>query len=173
MDNEVLQYRKFLNPASGGKGYFNFEEDFVEENIRCIPMLIRFKMDAAGIKLKLSEWSRFEIKERIELALLPASTDEEKEVYRTYLSKLIEYYTDNKATLLAIDTKPDWANVENIPAMLQEKAKDLNLLINTEKWKNITDLQRYTLLKLCRPGHENKNFPKAITEFGLLNVNNQ
>jgi hypothetical protein len=171
MDNEVVQYRKFLNPASGSKGYFNFEEDFVEENIRCIPMLIRFKMDVAGIKLKLSEWSKFEIEERIKLALLPASTDEEKEIYRICLSKLIKAYTGNKATELIIDTKPGWANLENIPAMLQEKAKNLNLLINTEKWKNITDLQRYALLKLCRPGHENKNFPKAIKEFGLLNVN--
>ena len=40
-----------------GIEYFNFEEDFVEKNIRCIPMIVRFKMDKAGIKLKLAEWS--------------------------------------------------------------------------------------------------------------------
>ena len=45
-----------------GIEYFDFEEDFVEKNIRCIPMIVRFKMDEAGIKLKLSEWSRFQKK---------------------------------------------------------------------------------------------------------------
>ena len=49
--------------------YFDFEEDFVEHNIRCIPMIVRFKMDKAGIKLKLDEWSQFTVKERIELAI--------------------------------------------------------------------------------------------------------
>ena len=43
--------------------YFYFEEDFVVDNVRCIPMIIRFKMDAAGIKLRLSEWSRFSVDE--------------------------------------------------------------------------------------------------------------
>ena len=41
-----------------GKEGFVFEEDFVEENVRCIPMTVRFKMDAAGIKLKLAESTR-------------------------------------------------------------------------------------------------------------------
>ena len=31
----------------------------MENNMRCIPMIIRFKMDMAGIKLKLSEWKKF------------------------------------------------------------------------------------------------------------------
>ena len=49
-----------------GRGfvYFNFEEDFVENNVRCIPMIVRFKLDACGIKLKLSEWSKMVIEER-------------------------------------------------------------------------------------------------------------
>jgi hypothetical protein len=29
-------------------------------------------------------------------------------------------------------------------------------------------LQRFVLIKLCRPGHENENFPKAVKEFGLI-----
>ncbi len=36
-----------------GIEYFHFEEEFMENNMRCIPMIIRFKMDMAGIKLKL------------------------------------------------------------------------------------------------------------------------
>jgi len=148
--------------------YFDFEEDFIEENVRCIPMIVRFKMDAAGIKLKLAEWSKFKRDERIQLALMPASTDEEAKWYNDYLAQLIEKYTGNKATTLTIDTNPDWANLQSIPEMLSEKAKEFDLEITKEKWQSLTNLQRFTLLKLCRPGHENKNFPKAIKEFGLV-----
>ncbi|WP_353849846.1 nitrate reductase associated protein, partial [Hydrotalea sp.] len=38
----------FLKPTKKIE-YFQFEEDFVEENVRCIPMIVRFKMDAVGI----------------------------------------------------------------------------------------------------------------------------
>ena len=57
--------------------YFDFEEDFVEKNIRCIPMIVRFKMDKAGIKLKLTEWSKFSVEERIELSKRPCDSEEE------------------------------------------------------------------------------------------------
>lgn len=151
-----------------GIEYFDFEEDFIEDSVRCIPMIVRFKMDAAGIKLKLAEWSKFKRADRIQLAVMPASTDEEAKLYNNYLSQLIEKYTGNKATELAISANPDWANLETIPDMLAEKAKEFNLEITKEKWSSLTNVQRFALLKLCRPGHENKNFPKAIIEFGLV-----
>ncbi|HET9746501.1 MAG TPA: hypothetical protein VFP97_12360 [Chitinophagaceae bacterium] len=31
-------------------GYFSFEEDFMERNICCVPMIVGFKMDKAGIR---------------------------------------------------------------------------------------------------------------------------
>ncbi|HMJ70182.1 MAG TPA: nitrate reductase associated protein [Cyclobacteriaceae bacterium] len=31
--------------------------------------------------------------------------------------------------------------------------------------RTFTELQRFALLKLTRPGHENRNFPRAVTEF--------
>jgi hypothetical protein len=150
-----------------GIEYFNFEEDFVEDNVRCIPMTVRFKMDTGLIKLKLSEWSKFSREEKIQLALLPVNSEDEIFFYTNYLTQLIEKYTDGKPTALTNDAKSEWANLSSIPAMLFEKAKEFDLNITIDKWKSLTNLQRYTLLKLCRPGHENKNFPKAVKEFGL------
>jgi hypothetical protein len=151
-----------------GIEYFDFEDDFVEENIRCIPMIVRFKMDTAGIKLKLAEWSKFKPEEKIQLAVQPVSTNEETILYNNYLTQLIENHTGNKASKLLVDPNPDWANLQSIPALLNEKAKEFDLNITTHMWARLTNLQRFTLLKLCRPGHENKNFPKAIKEFNLL-----
>jgi hypothetical protein len=154
----------------GGKGvieYFQFEEDFIEKNIRCIPMIVRFKMDAAGIKLKLAEWSRFTVEERIELAVKPCCTEEEVSAYNKYLAELVVKHTGKEATALAINHFPDWADTEQVPEPLNEKAKEFGWVISQNQWKSLTDLQRFALTKLYKEGHENKNFPKAILEFGI------
>jgi len=161
--DESSEFRKL-----DGIEYFDFEEDFIEENVRCIPMIVRFKMDAAGIKLKLSEWSKFKREERIELAIKPADNNEEAGQYNKYLADLIKQRTNTEATVLPINSQPAWANLEEIPELLQEKAKEFNWKITKEQWAGLTNLQRFALTKLYRPGHENKNFPKAMKEFGII-----
>ena len=147
-----------------GIEYFDFEEEFVEENIRCIPMLVRFKMDEVGVKLKLHEWSKFSFEERKEL--LVRSIDIKAD-YEVYLRGLVTKYTGSAATDLAIDKDPAWAEVNKITTELQQMAAQHQCNLTIEAWKGLSNLQRFALLKLCRPGHENKNFPKAIKEFGL------
>ena len=158
---------EFLNLK--GIEYFMFEEDFMENNIRCIPMIIRFKMDKAGIKLKLSEWNRLSIEEKILLAKLKCSSGEETEHYNKYLKGLIKERTGREATILEVDQNPLWENVSSLPEKLNEILAVFDWQLSIEQWKDLTSLQRFALLKLCRPGHENKNFPKAMKEFKLLN----
>lgn len=149
--------------------YFDFEEDFVEKNIRCIPMIVRFKMDEAGIKLKLSEWSLFSEEERIALAMMPCDHEDEVIIYHNYLKRLIERYTGNEATALTVNNNPEWCDVKKVPTVLMEKAAEFNWQLTIAQWNRLTILQRFALIKLCRPGHENKNFPKAMKEFKLVN----
>ena len=149
-----------------GIEYFQFEEDFVEANIRCIPMIVRFKMDATGIKLKLSEWSKFKVEERIKLALLPCDSEKEQEEYNNYLRSLIKKYTGNEATALEINKNPEW-DTDVVPGILFERLKKFDCTLTDDKWGSLTHLQRFALLKLMKEGHENKNFPNAIKEFGL------
>jgi len=47
------------------------------------------------------------------------------------------------------------------------KLKEFDWIISLRQWRELSNLQRFVLMKLCKPGHENKNFPKAIKEFGL------
>ncbi len=151
-----------------GIEYFFFEEDFIEENVRCIPMIVRFKMDAAGIKLKLAEWNKFSVDERKHLTMKQCNTEETAEAYSTFLAGLVERYTGKAATKMGVDKHPAWANKNSIPDKLIEKAKEFNWTISVEQWKSLTNLQRFALLKLCKPGHENRNFPKAMKEFNLI-----
>jgi len=148
--------------------YFLFEEDFMEGNIRCIPMIVRFKMDKAGIKLKLSAWSRFSAEERIKLAQMACYYDDEIISYTTYLTKLVKKRTRQTPKRLAVEQNPLWSDVYSIPEVLAEKFNEFGWKLSIEKWGRLTDLQRFALLKLCRPRHENRNFPSAVKEFSLL-----
>lgn len=151
-----------------GIEYFNFEEDFIEKNIRCIPMIVRFKLDKSGIKLKLAEWNKFSVDERIELAKKSCGNDEEVKQYNHYLAELIKNRSGKEATDLAIDLHPGWADINKLPDLLQERLNEFEAHISVDQWAELTNLQRFALLKLCKPGHESKNFPKALKEFGLI-----
>lgn len=151
-----------------GIEYFLFEEDFMEENVRCIPMIVRFKMDAAGIKLRLFEWSKFNVEERVLLAVKPCSTELEVQVYHDYLAGLVTKYTGREATPLAIDNNPPWLKNQPIPEQLQNRLVREEKALTLQQWQDLTNLQRFALLKLCRDGHESKNFVKALKEFGVI-----
>jgi hypothetical protein len=149
------------------KNYFSFETDFVDDNIRCIPMIVRFKLDACGIKLKLKEWSKMETDERENLATLPCQTPGEIAKYRNYLTELISIHTGEKATEIPLMAMAPWNLTEELPYPLQEKLKEHNFVLSLFQWLNLSELQRFALVKLSYPGHENSNFPLAMKEFNL------
>ncbi|MBE9210555.1 nitrate reductase associated protein [Nostoc sp. LEGE 06077] len=147
--------------------FFEFEADFVN-SLRCIPMQIRYKLDTCGIKLKLSDWLQMTQDEREALLELPCTTQTEVETYKEYLQQLILERTGTPVTQLPVEPYPTWMDSSNIPIILQEKAQELGVNLTLEQWVALTPLQRFALIKLSRPSHENKNFPHAITEFHLL-----
>ena len=117
----------------------------------------------------MAEWSRFSVDERVELAKKTCGNEEEAKQYNDYLAGLIKKYTGKEATALAARPATTGEAIE-VPDRLREKLKGLDWYISAEQWNGLTDLQRFALLKLCRPGHESRNFPKAMKEFGLLST---
>jgi hypothetical protein len=148
--------------------YFDFEQDFMEDDIRCIPMIVRFKLDLCGVKLKLKEWSKMTINEREQLATLPVDSASNLLGYTIYLKEMIYKQTGEEATLIAGENFDQvmWAN-NYLPGVLAMKLEASNMAISLEQWQNLSTLRRFALVKLARPGHENKNFPRAMREFGL------
>lgn len=146
--------------------FFQFEADFVE-SLRCIPMQVRYKLDTCGVKLKLSHWTQFSATERQALVEKPCS-HEEITAYREFLQQLVQQHTGVAAGELPIEPHPAWLNNTEIPSDLQAKAKEVGTTITLQQWQYLTPLQRFALIKLSRPSHENKNFIPALQEFHLL-----
>ena len=159
--------QSLLQQAVSPSQLFKFEEEFMKDSIRCIPMIARFKLDACGIKLKLSEWSRFSMDERTSLTTLPAKTEVEVSNYRKHVQQLVKTHTGEETTDLPLEQNPAWSILNQLPEPLLEKSKEFNWNITLLEWQSLSDLQRFVLLKLSRPNHANKNFPKAMKEFGL------
>ena len=147
--------------------FFQFEADFVD-SLRCIPMQVRCKLDTCGIKLKLSDWNQMTTAERQALVELPCNTETEIQFYHDHIQQLIVQSTGIPATKLPIEPHPEWLDSATVPPGLQEKAEEIGVTLTQQHWAALTPLQRFALIKLSRPGHENKNFPKAMVEFHLL-----
>jgi hypothetical protein len=148
--------------------YFRFEQDFVEDNIRCIPMIVRYKLDACGIKLKLREWSRLLPAEREVLAEMACTDSAEIARYRRYLQRLVWHRTGQHATPLAPIVDALWEYGKDVPETVVTALHEHDHQITFLQWNSLRVLQRFALIKLSSSAHEHMNFAKALLEFNLV-----
>jgi hypothetical protein len=147
---------------------FAFESDFAG-TLRCIPMIVRLKLDLCGIKLSLRQWSHFTRDDRAALVENPCETAAEAAAYGVALAALIADRVGETAVNLPIDPAPTWADTSCVPERVATYVAGLGLAALTAgQWGRLSVLQRFALFKLTRPGHDNDNLVPAMQEFGLL-----
>ncbi len=57
--------------------------------------------------------------------------------------------------------------------MLLASCRQLGLTLPPNAWGSLDELQRFALVKLSHPGHEHRNLPRALAEFGLAEPQGQ
>jgi hypothetical protein len=146
---------------------FAFEQDFVD-TLHCVPMAVRLKLDRAGIKLTLRQWSRFAKADRGELLARPCRSPDEIAAYRGRLQALVDSCTGEVARPLDERVVETWLS-PTPPAAIQAFASARGLPTLTETaWRALSELERFALTKLCRENHDNVNFVPALREFHIL-----
>jgi hypothetical protein len=146
---------------------FAFEQDFVA-TLRCIPMAVRLKLDVCGIKLSLRQWSRFTEVDRRGLLLAQCSTPAEVAAYREALVALVAVRANEAAKPLVDPPCGQWDDSARVPPGVTAYARSLGLAPpSRDRWRRLTRLQRFALIKLTRDNHDNVNFAPAMQEFGL------
>ncbi len=145
---------------------FHFEADFTAD-LRCIPMAVRRKLDLAGIKLKLQHWSELGQAERADL-LSWADDPAAIEALRDHLLQRTISLSAGQAKELPLPSGEPWQQAGQLPELLCASCAQLGLEIRSGGWGELTELQRFALVKLSHPGHEHRNLPRALAEFGLL-----
>lgn len=147
-------------------GGFKFEQEFIG-SLRCIPMAVRLKLDTCGVKLKLNHWNQFTQAERQTLVTLACDTPASSLAYRQHLQALVTHYTGQPAKEIEVVAHPPWLETA-IPESVKQQAVAHKLDISPGAWQGLTPAQRFALIKLSRPSHENRNFVPAMVEFGLV-----
>ncbi len=144
--------------------FFQFEADFTQ-SLRCIPMQVRYNLDTCGVKLKLVHWNALTDEEHQQLVDLPCNSPQEAEAYRDYLQGRVVAHTGSPAGTLSLDAHPPWLNEGEIPLSVVEKLEETQQTLTLAQWASLSPLQRFALIKLSRPSHENRNFVPAVAEF--------
>ncbi|MDQ7970606.1 MAG: nitrate reductase associated protein [Oxalicibacterium faecigallinarum] len=148
---------------------FQFEQDG-RYALRRIPMIVRFNLDAIGIRFDFPAWAVLTREERQELVDLPCTTDAQKARYRQRILDMLASHAelpDLGLEDIAVDSDPPWCST-TVPADVVDTLSELDLPIPTDvHWQALSDLQRFVLIKLTRRGHKNANLQAALDEFGL------
>ncbi|GAB4004833.1 nitrate reductase associated protein [Spirosoma migulaei] len=153
-----------MKPVAIAPIFFAFENDFVS-SLRCIPMVVRYKLDTCGIKLKLPEWVKLTIADKARLAEQPCYTTAEINQYRLDLIELVQARCQHQASELG-EVDAVWEYLGDVSTEVQQKAIEWECSpLTVQQWLQLDILQRFALVKLSRSGHEGKNFPRAIQEF--------
>jgi hypothetical protein len=146
---------------------FDFEADYAK-TLCCMPMIVRYKLDACRIKLSLQHWQRLDHATRQRLITEGLDDLGAQRRYRHLLMHAIVHQA--KAQPVRMPTRPadtTW-NSSRLPNRVRQSALDKGLALNGPRaWSDLSALQRYALFKLTRPGHQNRNFCLALDEFGL------
>jgi hypothetical protein len=146
--------------------FFGFESDFVD-SMRCIPMAARLRLDRTGVKLKLNEWSKLDPDLRLALAQAPCGSPPERERWKADLLEVVARACGAAPALLPEPVEEIWEDAAKAPEQVRAQARSLGLEVKDEAWRALSPLQRFALVKLSRPGHENRNFRPALEEFGM------
>lgn len=151
-------------------GLFDFEQDG-RYPLRRIPMVMRFNLDACGIKISLTAWITLSRDEREQLIVMPCASGTEKKAYRACLANMLAPHADNPDAAIEsvqIDAAPAWQDCASIPQSVLATLIELALpALKLAQWAALSDLQRFALIKLTRSGHKNANLLPALQEFGL------
>ena len=150
------------NSSDSAHHCFAFEQDFIG-NWRCIPLCVRRKLDLAGVKLKLNHWLALTQSQRQELV---DWSDGVTSLVR--LKEHLRICTHDMADGVVKDLPPavgmPWQQLDAVPEEVSAAAAARGVKLSSDQWTSISELDRFALCKLVRPGHDHHNLESAFSE---------
>lgn len=150
------------SPDDSSSHCFAFEQDFIG-NWRCIPLCVRRKLDLVGIKLKLNHWLALEQHQRQQLVDWSDAPGEWPGL-RRHLRELTTGMADGVVKDLPPAVDEPWQRLDRVPGLIAEAAQQRGVAVSAEDWAGLSELDRFALCKLARPGHDHHNLDAAFIE---------
>jgi hypothetical protein len=133
-----------------------------------IPLHVRMKLDLTGIKISLNDWLAFSIEERTVLCHLPVETEEEKQVFSSYLDFLSRRYRGEPVATTAAMSSSVWESAHQVPVPVAGKSASQIPPVTIEEWRHWQSHQRYALYKTALSQSDPEQFFAVLKEFREL-----
>ena len=146
---------------------FEFEDEFIDD-LRCIPLCVRRKLDLIGLKLKLQHWQELSHNDKRKIVFWSDSI-EELDALKSYLIDKTSYSRIGQAKEILISKDEPWLLSDKVPKSIDVEANKYKFQISQRIWSNLSELERFALCKLARTGHEHRNLIKAFKEILIHN----
>ena len=130
-----------------------------------IPLRVRYKLDCAGIRLRLAQWQALTHDEKTQLLQLSIATPEEQDAYRDALFRMVDRL-GGAAVEEPMTGEEGWRTTQGWPDVVvgQCEAQDL-LLPPLSKWQSLIEADRHALFVLARSNHSQTEFVAAMAMF--------
>jgi hypothetical protein len=145
---------------------FAFEEDILN-SLRRFPMAMRCKLDVMGVRLSLQDWQRLPLAARRELLHMPIRSGVEADAFIARIGSLARRFCAGDSVMRQLpDPAPAWRDLRAMPEHLRDKlGREWSpATIQSIDWAALTDLERFALVKLSMPGHQNRGFASLAAE---------
>jgi hypothetical protein len=143
--------------------HFKFEEE-VHQNLACVPMAVRRKLDRVGVKVSLEQWQALAQYERLAICHLPTGSDEENDVLRTFLAETVRARAGAATKAVSDEVKVSAEPPGAPPQRLVENAQTVGVTLSQTVWEGLDPDERYALIKLGGGAKRSHNFATALRE---------
>jgi len=141
---------------------FKFEGNIAEE-LDCVPMAVRRKLDRVGLKISLKQWQQLPRIDRLAICHLPANLEEERDVLGQFIRESLGRI-DGQPGILPLEAQEQAEPPPNPPEDLVQRAEALGFSLNGAAWTRLDPDERYALTKLGSGQEASHNLAAALKE---------
>ena len=131
-----------------------------------IPLRVRYKLDCAGIRLRLAQWQALSHDEKTQLLQLPVVTAEEQGAYRDALFRMIDRLGGAALVEEPMTGEEGWRTTRGWPEVVIRQCEAQHLALPPlSKWQSLIEADRHALFVLARSNHSQAEFVAAMAMF--------
>jgi hypothetical protein len=148
---------------------FNFEVES-SDNLRFIPLAVRFNLDRFGMRITLNQWQMLPHDDRVLLARFPVEDESEIEPnFDHAIEEMLRTHANVEPEKFTPESDPVWAHADAVPETVIRQSSLCGVSApSLSQWAKLDRFQRFALAKLSRrTGELNHDFMPAMREFGL------
>lgn len=145
------------------RGIFGFEDSFAED-LRFMPLSMRYRLDLSGLKLRLEDWHRLPVAARERLLRMPVGDEGDIASFReAAIGVAASHGCRWPAEVQPVD-RSAWDARAGIPEQVLAACARIPAEPPLEAWPGLPDFRRYALYKLACSGREPGAFAAALRE---------